>query len=955
MRQFKLLICSCYTKHKMIVLACLLSLSICAQSSFRITNYSKSEYNGGNQNWDIDIDERGHVYVANNKGLLVFNGARIDLYEMPQKTILRSVACINKKVYSGSFEDFGYWEPNKQGQFEYTSLASLAKNVTFNNEEFWKIVSIKDKIYFQSFGTILSYDYKQIKPLKVPSAVMFLLKSNERLFIQLIDGGLYEIVDDKLVYIEGSDVFADTEVKAMLPISTSEFIIGTSSKGLYYYDGVGFSEWHNEASNQLKVFKLNNGIMLRDKMVFGTILKGIFILDTKGKLLEHICTDNSLQNNTILSMRSDSENNLWLALDKGLGYVVFNSPIQTYTDREMSFGTAYTACFFNNKLFVGTNQGIYYYTLDETGKFTNRQFLQETQGQVWFLKEIEGELYCGLNNGTFIIRDNKLELVCGINGGYNLKYFPSAGENLLIQSTYNAIVVYRKQYGYWQQSHTIKGFSAPARFLELDHMGQLWLGHTITGVYMLQPTFGYDSSALVYKFSKPESMSKINRVFKVDNRIVFPTGKELLQWDATKNEIVSFNDLCRQLEGFETATTIVPVTANNYWFIKKNELGMFEVKYGKAKLLYRIIPQMYGLNLVEDYENIISLNDSLHLICLEDGFSILNFHRLDKLPDNNRPPLITEVLLWKSPERQERFVPGDPDSRHIAHTYNNLSVTFSGHGPLGQKKYFQYLLQGIDQQWSEWSPNMQVTYNRLPPGTYTFLVRTLTNKGIMTDPEQVKIRIRSPWHLSYFAIMFYVLALFALLLFLRVNYLKRRWKKREQVFLLEQEKILLQTKQAEGEIIRLKNEKLQSEISFKNAQLATNTMTLIRKNELLNEIQNEIVRQKQEVGTRLPNKFYNRIIKLIENNIASEYDWELFEKLFDQAHENFFKRLKSDYPALTPSDLRLCAYLRLNLSSKEIAPLLNISVRGVEERRYRLRKRLRLASEQNLTEFILAY
>jgi len=81
----------------------------------------------------------------------------------------------------------------------------------------------------------------------------------------------------------------------------------------------------------------------------------------------------------------------------------------------------------------------------------------------------------------------------------------------------------------------------------------------------------------------------------------------------------------------------------------------------------------------------------------------------------------------------------------------------------------------------------------------------------------------------------------------------------------------------------------------------------------------------------------------------------MFENLFDQAHANFFKRLKTEFPTLTPSDLRLCAYLRMNLSSKEIAPLINITIRGVEERRYRLRKRLNLPPEHNLTDYILSY
>jgi len=110
-------------------------------------------------------------------------------------------------------------------------------------------------------------------------------------------------------------------------------------------------------------------------------------------------------------------------------------------------------------------------------------------------------------------------------------------------------------------------------------------------------------------------------------------------------------------------------------------------------------------------------------------------------------------------------------------------------------------------------------------------------------------------------------------------------------------------------------------------------MALVRKNQLLQDITHELEGLKNELGYRIPNKHYGRINKLITQNIESDHEWDIFEKLFDQAHQNFFKRLKESYPTLTASDLRLCAYLRMNLSSKEIAPLLNITIRGCEERR----------------------
>lgn len=113
--------------------------------------------------------------------------------------------------------------------------------------------------------------------------------------------------------------------------------------------------------------------------------------------------------------------------------------------------------------------------------------------------------------------------------------------------------------------------------------------------------------------------------------------------------------------------------------------------------------------------------------------------------------------------------------------------------------------------------------------------------------------------------------------------------------------------------------------------------------------------QKEQLGSRYPDKYYLHLTDKIEQNISSHDDWQLFETNFEQAHEQFLKKIKDDYPDLTGKDLRLCAYLRMNLSSKEIAPLLGISVRGVENHRYRLRRKMGMEHDDTLIDLILKY
>ncbi len=160
-------------------------------------------------------------------------------------------------------------------------------------------------------------------------------------------------------------------------------------------------------------------------------------------------------------------------------------------------------------------------------------------------------------------------------------------------------------------------------------------------------------------------------------------------------------------------------------------------------------------------------------------------------------------------------------------------------------------------------------------------------------------------------------------------------------------------------IIKLQNEKLQSDVSrqrsqvkLKNKELASQALNINRKNEILNYIKKELEKVNKRVKPDA--QFQLKLLKRkVEDDLNLEDDWKLFKQYFDEVQGDFIKRIKEQYPNLSPSDLKLCAYLRMNLSTKEIAPFLGITPRGVEIHRYRLRKKLGLSRDVNLVEFLL--
>jgi len=181
---------------------------------------------------------------------------------------------------------------------------------------------------------------------------------------------------------------------------------------------------------------------------------------------------------------------------------------------------------------------------------------------------------------------------------------------------------------------------------------------------------------------------------------------------------------------------------------------------------------------------------------------------------------------------------------------------------------------------------------------------------------------------------------------------KKYYREKEQK-LIEENNLLLEIKELENEqrLMKLKNEQLSSDVDSKNRELAVSSMSLMKKNELLTLIKDDLKRTNSDHHDE---KSIKSVIKTINESISEDNSWTIFKDAFNGADNDFLKVIKQYHPSLTPNDLRLCAYLRLNLSSKEIAPLLNISVRSVEVKRYRLRKKMNLEHETSVVEYILS-
>lgn len=925
-----------------------------------ITNYSKREYKAANQNWCVAQAPNGILYFANSEGLLEFDGSEWTLMELPHGTIVRSVAIdANGRIYTGSYQEFGYWEEDARGGFTYTSLSELLGDYQFSNEEIWKIIIDGDRVYFQAFSNkIFLYENGKVKDLKTPDVTLFSFSVNNQIIVQGLNKGLYILKNGEFSFWEGSQLFAGMPVLTILPFTNDRLIIGTATHGLYLYDGTSFVPWDTPASDFLKNYQLNNGIRSHSGYIFGTIQNGVILMDEEGNIIRHLSRESGLQNNTVLSLYEDRQQNIWLGLDNGIDYVALSEQFDFYQDGAGLLGSLYDAANFRGWLYLGTNHGLFRRPADpeSNAAFT---FVPGSHGQAWSLDVLDGQLLCGHNEGTFRISEGKgtPEKISNITGGWVLRQVPGKPD-FRIQGTYTGLAVFRKVDGRWEFSHRVSGFTQPVRYIEFDHEGIIWASRAYEGIYRIRLSEDLQEAVKIEYFDRKSGFpSSFNiNVFKIGGQLVFATGRRIYTYDELKGTIVPFRRLNEGLGILQQAHRILPAGQNKYWFISTDAIALVMLEDYEVSQLLRVPFSRFLPQMVSEYQKIVLLNDSTYLFCLDDGFATLQDSALHRLAARTSPGLFIRTVAQLSDSSRLLPFEGEIVPR-IKYNKSNIKIRFASPSYGYAEKKFQVKLEGFDQAWSAPSSLNYKEYTNLPAGTYTFIVRLAEDAGEEARTDSFTFRVLPPWYASWWAWICYLLLAVITIVYFRRRYRRKmqhkhdlamerlRHEKEEQ---LKEERLLNQQR-----LVELENEKLQSEVAAKSNELANSTMAIIKKNEVLIAVKEELSRIKKQKDNGLPSGAFNKLNRVIDHNISNDDDWRIFEQSFNRAHEDFFRELKHRHPDLTPNDLRLCAYLKMNISSKEIAPLLNISVRGVEIRRYRLRKKLNLEHDDNLVEYMI--
>ncbi|MDP4238565.1 MAG: triple tyrosine motif-containing protein [Bacteroidota bacterium] len=936
-----------------------------------VRNYNRKVSMAGTQNWHIIQHKNDWMYFANNMGLLEFDGHRWSTYPIRNYTNVRSL-CYDEqadRIYAGAFNEFGYYARNSSGILVYHSLIDKIKPADRNFTEIWNIHKMDNSVFFQGDKEIFLYKGNKMRRFYFKNKIDCSSVVNNSFIISNTQDGPSFLNGNMFMKFPNADLLKNKKICAILPFEKTKILFVTDFYGLFVYNGEKVESFKTDLDSFLSENQVFCATIEGSKLALGTVRDGLVVKDLINNATLFSNTSSGMQNNTILSIAFDHQHNLWLGLDKGIDYVLINSPIYDLFGNSQMFGAGYTSFIQRDVLYLGTNQGLYTtsYPIQNSPNPLSVKLLPKMQGQVWSLTLIGNSIFCGTDHGAFIINGNKVEQIPGILGTWGFRELHHT-PNCILGCSYQGFFILKNSNGKWKLSNFLKGFSDTGGMFEEDDDGCIWFSHWMKGVSRLTLNNRLDSVAKVEHFDASMGFptNRDNTLYRLNNKIVFSTQCGFYTYNHTTKHIERSYEL-QNIFGVPAHSMKLNETPNgDIWCTSFSFIGAaFKQKNNKYKLDTLSFSSLKN-KLISGFEHFNFINRNNIIIGTEDGFSWVDISKLNMEKSifkiSIRGVYLTNesdsVVSGYQPFQKNNQIP-EFDHKHNSIRFEYVAPEYRNEGSVT----YSYLLENYDSKWSAYTSGNSKEYAKLKKGTYTFRVRAKSLLEANPVETSYEFTILPPWYESKIANLIYLI-LFSFFIYQLVIFINSRSEKgaremeaQKELELKEQEKRFEEdAKEKRKEIIELKNQRLHYDLRHKSQELANSTMNLIRKNEILLDISQNLnkistgINEKSESKTIL--KEINKMQDEIKHNIENDNNWKRFAENFDLVYENYLMRLSERFPSLTISDKKLCAYLKMDLSSKDIAPLLNMSFRSVEMSRYRLRKKMQLDRDVNLSEFL---
>lgn len=921
----------------------------------KITHYTKADYGIETQFWAMAEDDDGVIYFGTNWGISILNGQQWLSVEIPKGSEVRALhQTRDNRIIVGGYNEIGEIKKDEFGQYYYVSLLDLMANEEIDFDFIWQIESIDNLLIFRSFTKLILL--LENKVTVIPTNNIFwsaniiddqiIVSSAEDLFILDRDS-------QKLELIVNADGYNQERIVAVLPYKSGSALVFTRVGNSYLLDyrnkTIVLDKQHFESSNHDQIFcatRSSDG-----RYLLGTINSYMKYYDPENPESNQFRSD--LQDKTVLHIFESKNGNTWTLLNRGVDCIDNSFPGTTI----FANASIYDTEFHKNRLLIATNQGTYISSKELDSQplaTTDFELISGLEAQTWSIQSIDSTIFIGHDFGAFYLDEHFNPVY--VNGTYGIwKVIPVSGyKNRLLACGYDGLFLIEKSGNEFKLLQKVESFNESTQdIFPGASPGEFWVAHGYKGIFQIKLNNTLTQVISRVHFTDKNGLPSIYgiNISHYNGENIFLTKDGPYTYVDSTNQFSPHAEL-QEIFKERKEISILTQLKQTVWFIEDNSLGFYSLS-SPNKLNKDLFSSLDG-TFITGMEHLYPLNSQTLMVGTNTGLHL--YKHTSPIITTSIPTTVTSVSYLDNTDTI-RFCKIKPTSAiRLEHDISSLRFTFSA-PQLSSKKdiQYRYKLDNFDNSWSDWTKNASKEFSFLTPGEYSFLVEAKDNQSMKADMVRYPFGILPPWYQTNLAIFTGTAAtlVFLLGIFLRI---KRGYNKS----LAEQNRIRkvleLELKQAnlerEKKNILKDNTILADNIIGKNKELANYTLLLAKNQDLLIEVKDTLNEIKKDARLEKTKTRIRNLAQRISTSLKQEEHLKLFDTHFEKVHQSFFSELKIRYPDLTQKELRLCGFVKMNISNKEIASVLNISLRGVETARYRLKKHLNVEHDINFVEFL---
>ncbi|MFW5793002.1 MAG: SpoIIE family protein phosphatase [Bacteroidota bacterium] len=758
-------------------------------------NYTQREYGDScsAQNWAITEDLHGIMYFGNAYRVLQYDGENWDPIRIPLHGVYVTslMAAPSGEIFVGASGEFGFLKTKPTGKYEYVSLSDSlsAEDSFFNNV--WRIYYYNQKVLFFAQENIFLWDGESLEIIEPQTSFHLAFVVEGELFVRQRGIGLMKYDGQNFKLVKNGEIFSDYGIFGIFPGNDNEYLLVSQEIGLFKYslkeESKGIYPLFSNYTDYLNNSQIIGGTMLHNNLIaLSTLNSGVVIIDQDGNLYQIIDQNSGLRDNEINQVFQDSNNNLWITLNTGISMVNYNSGISMFDYNTGIWGTTQSVIQHNEDIFAGTSIGLFKKNIIPDDKvFKHFSQIGNTNFDVKSLMSIDDNLIIGSSDGLFVWSEKAgLKIIEDIDAP--VIYF-SQKNDLLFVIGENGLFVYATKRGLrklaeYPELSSLNPLNIAENILYSGDGNDLWIGTLNEGAWnvLIKPDYTYEMD--MYIGQQTGLGQTWVRPFNYKENVYFGVASGLMhfirddyddsaQEDSNAKREQGFFDYV-DIPGIDSVSVLLlKYMHNKAWISLDNEIhyGLSLKDLDNKPFTIVDAGRIYDLTAV----------DSANVwIATDDGLLKVNTDWKEKfsdIPKINFSRILTknDSILFYYPYRK-----GIP--RRIVLPYSSNRIIFEFASPFienNHKALYSFKLEGLDEDWSEWTELNTQEYINLREGEYIFFVKA---KDIYENESEVisyVVRILPPWYRTTFAYIAYgILALLIIMLIVKLSLMRLKAK-----------------------------------------------------------------------------------------------------------------------------------------------------------------------------------